>query len=302
MRIITLNNKNNPFFISFIIGISLFFIILLFISPVLAQDKQLFVTVNEYIIKSNEPFTVVVKDEYNMPVKGVSVAIQNIVGKTEITDDEGVAILTAPSNCNEITIIAQKEGYKDGRKSVKIYVPPGLIESLLQNQYIPIVIAVIAVLSAILVVNFRQKRHERNLVGETLKEQPIKSSLHGVVVSVSSDEKEAGKQINQGVSTEEIYIDSKSGPKIEEIRISRPRKDKEIVSVKTEEEIENISARKAMRKHEYDWFEGEEDIRYKIDRITGKIDEDGVDKWFEGIDDIRAKIDEKIKKKDRKRN
>ncbi len=299
------NSKNSHFVILFTIAISLFSITFAFISPILAQEKQLFITLNgQQIVKSNEPFTITVKDEYNLPVEGVSVGIQSIVGQTEITDEDGVALLTAPSNYNEITIIAQKDGYGEGKKTVKIYIPPGFIESLLQNQYMPIVVAVIAVISAILIVNFRQKRRTKNVVSETPKEQPIQScSSLGVVVSLSSDGKKAGQRVEKGVPTEEIHMDSKSGPKVEEIRISRPRKDKEIFSVKTDEEdIEKIAARKKKRKHEYDWFEGEDDLRYKIDKITGEIDEEGVDKWFEGIDDIRSKIDGKIKKKDKKKN
>ena len=41
-------------------------------------------------------------------------------------------------------------------------------------------------------------------------------------------------------------------------------------------------------------------MRYEIDKLTGEIDEEGVDKWFEGVDDIKKKIDEKMKKKKQK--
>ena len=54
-----------------------------------------------------------------------------------------------------------------------------------------------------------------------------------------------------------------------------------------------------MHTHEYDWFEGTDDIRYEIDKLTGKIDEKHMDKWFEGVDDLKKKIDEKVKKRDK---
>jgi hypothetical protein len=109
--------------------------------------------------------------------------------------------------------------------------------------------------------------------------------------------------VNQHGTTENIDMESERGPKVEEIRISRPRKEKEIVPINAEEEkVDEAIPRKVRRRHEYDWFEGTDDIRYEIDKITGKIDEEGADKWFEGIDDIRAKIDEKVKKKDKKKD
>jgi len=303
MRKILQGSKVNHFFILFAILIILFSVTVAFINPVLAQEKQLSITVDKYNAKPNELITVTVKDEDGSLVSGATVAIQNVGGTTETTNSEGHAWLNVPSDRSQITIIAQKEEYLEGKTTVKIDVSPGFIESLFQNQYTPIVIAIIAVVSAILIVNFRQRRHNKTMVSETPKQQPTKDySVHGVVVSVSSDGKKPDRKIDQGVPTEEIHMDSKSGPKIEEIRISRPRKDKEVVSVKTEEETnEKISIHKAKQKSEYDWFEGEDDVRDKIDKITGKIDEDGADRWFEGIDDMRSKIDQKIKKKDKKK-
>ncbi len=54
-----------------------------------------------------------------------------------------------------------------------------------------------------------------------------------------------------------------------------------------------------LTKDENDWFKGTDDIRYEIDKLTGKIDENSIDKWFEGYDDIKDKINERIKKKDK---
>ena len=43
-------------------------------------------------------------------------------------------------------------------------------------------------------------------------------------------------------------------------------------------------------------------MRYKIDKLTGEIDEEFIDKWFEGIEDIRSKVDEKLKKNLKKKD
>ena len=91
--------------------------------------------------------------------------------------------------------------------------------------------------------------------------------------------------------------------KVEEIRITRPSKDKEIVPIKTkEDETEKVINRKKNQQHDYDWFKGTDDIRYEIDKLTGEVDEEGADKWYEGVDNLKEKIDEKMKKKEKKKD
>ena len=272
---------------------------------VIKKQLSLIITLDgsKYTVKADEKFSVVVKDENNNPVSGATVAIQSM-GEVETTNNEGRAWLIAPGDHTEITIKAQKEGYRYGTTTVNIETSPGLIDILMQNQYTPIFIAVIAVIISILFVNFRQRKQIDVRTKEISKEQTLKRySSHGAVVSMQPNVKIENQPLSQYGPTENINMDSKRGPKVEEIRISRPRKEKEIVPVNTEEEkVDEAIPRKVRRRHEYDWFEGTDDIRYEIDKITGKIDEDGVDKWFEGIDDIRAKIDEKVKKKDKKKD
>ena len=92
-------------------------------------------------------------------------------------------------------------------------------------------------------------------------------------------------------------------PKVEEIRISRPRKEKEVVDVETEDdETEKVINKKKLQQRDYDWFEGSDDVQYEIDKLTGEVDEEGLDKWYEGVDGLKEKIDEKVKKKDKKKN
>lgn len=262
---------------------------------ILNKLPKLIVTLDKYTVNANEKFSVVVKDENENPIANATVVIQDVFGEDAIatTNSGGRAWLVAPEVGGEITIMAQKDGYVEGTTPLMVNIGPGFWESLLQNPYTPIVIVVIILILAIVFVNLRQKKSIDAKAREISKEQALKRyGAHGKIVSLPSDEK-TGKPVDQYGSR---------GPKIEEIRISRPRKDKKIVSVKSEkEEARKVIPRKTIRKHDYDWFEGTDDIRYEIDRITGEIDEEGLDKWFEGIDDIRAKIDEKIKKKDKKK-
>jgi hypothetical protein len=259
---------------------------------------------SKYTVKTNEKFSVVVKDENDNPIAGATVGIQGGIGDVEPTNVDGRAWLTAPSDRTEITIKAQKEGYQYATTTVKIDASPGLIEILMQSQYTPIALAVIAVIVAIVLVNLRQRKQIDVRTKEISKAQTLKqSSSQGAVVSMQPSVKIENQPANQYKQTENIDRESKRGPKVEEIRISRSRKEKEIVHINAEEEkVDETIPRKVRRRHEYDWFEGTDDIRYEIDKITGKIDEEGADKWFEGIDDIRAKIDEKVKKKDKKKD
>ncbi|OGS39920.1 MAG: hypothetical protein A3K77_03660 [Euryarchaeota archaeon RBG_13_31_8] len=90
---------------------------------------------------------------------------------------------------------------------------------------------------------------------------------------------------------------------MEEIRIARSGKEKEIIPVESNErDTEKIINRRISLKDENEWFKGTKDIRYEIDKLTGEVDEKTIDKWFEGFDDIKDKIDERIKKKDKSKS
>jgi hypothetical protein len=49
-------------------------------------------------------------------------------------------------------------------------------------------------------------------------------------------------------------------------------------------------------KHSDDWFKGQDYMRYKIDELTGKIDQKTDGKWFEGEQVTKSKVDEALKK------
>jgi hypothetical protein len=258
-------------------------------TTILVKNKQqLKVIPDEFTVEANTQFSVMITDETETPISGATVGIQGYTGEGSVatTNNNGRAWLKAPEEHSEIIVRAEKEGYYAGTETIGVRIAPGLLELLLQSEYTPIGIAVILLIVAIMFVRMRQKKALIREARETEKQQPVKQhTVHGAIVSPPPNK-------------ETVQIEPRRGPKVEEIRISRPRKDKEVVPVNTEE---NGPAKQTKKQDYNDWFEGTDDIRYEIDKLTGEIDEEGKDKWFEGIDDIRAKIDEKVKKKDKKK-
>ncbi len=268
-----------------------------------SQNKlpELIVTPEFYTVDAGNQFAVFVRDENGNVISGVKVAIQSF-GATSITDDVGKAWLTAPKDKDSATIIAQKDGYVDYKHTdIKINVPPNWWETFFKSTYFPIFVAFIILLLTILFVNHKQKKSIYNRASQIIEEKTIKKyNIDQKNISNSLDENK--EKLNDYSSLKNsVRIRSDSDPKVEEIRISRPTKEKEIIPVESKEDkTDKVIKRKKMHTHEYDWFEGTDDIRYEIDKLTGKIDEEHLDKWFEGVDHLKKKIDEKVKKRDKK--
>jgi len=269
------------------------------------NKPQLTITPDSYTVEANKQFSVIITDENGKSVSGVTVGIQSFTGEDyiDITNDNGRVWLITPEGHNEIILIAQKEGYIDGKPVlIGVNTNPGFIELIVENPYAPILFAAALLILSVLFVNFRQKKAIEKTQDGFLKEQSSKKYTKNIKNSLTPSHKVIKKPVNHHKSKEDFRIEPKRGPKIEEIRINRSNKDRKIVSINREsEEKRKASPRKTTRKHEYDWFEGTHNIRYEIDKITGKIDEERVDKWFEGMDDIRVKIDEKVKKRDKEK-
>jgi len=269
------------------------------------NKPQLIITPDAYTVEANKQFSVVITDENGKSVAGVTVGIQSCTGKdnVDVTNENGRAWLIAPEGHNEIILIAQKEGCIDGKPILLgVNTNPSFIELIVENPYAPIFIAVVLLILAILFVNFKQKKDNVKISEEIFKEKPLRKYTTNRKNVLMPPSKVIRKTVNQLKSKEDVQIEPKKGPKIEEIRINRSNKDKKIVSISHEiEKKRKTSPRKTTRKHDYDWFEGTHNIRYEIDKITGMIDEERADKWFEGMDDIRTKIDEKVKKRDKEK-
>ena len=107
------------------------------------------------------------------------------------------------------------------------------------------------------------------------------------------------KQVNKKIGDVPA---SEKGSHVEIIRIHR-RGDKN-------KETKHISGNKKgltkvislNKKNEYEWFTGTDTMKYKIDKLTGDVNEKPADKWFEGEDNIRFKVDKKVIDKKLKKN
>jgi hypothetical protein len=85
-----------------------------------------------------------------------------------------------------------------------------------------------------------------------------------------------------------------SDSRVEEIRIPIQEKKKETTILS--EEKEQPSAPVYQKKQQEEWFKGQDYMRYKLDELTGKINQHTDGKWFEGERDIKYKVDEALKK------
>jgi hypothetical protein len=255
------------------------------------------------VVDGGKLFSVYVFDEKGEPVPNAIVGISNILEETDETDDAGRAWLTAPEEKDTITIIAQKDGYVSDNIIIKVNIPQHWWETFVKSQYFPIIIAFIFLIFAIIFVNQRQKKSIFTRAKEISNNKTMEK-FNKSEKNVSSLSNKINEKIDSHSSIKTpVRIKSNQDSKVEEIRISRNRKEREIVPVDEKiDQTEKIINRKKKKKHDYDWFEGKDNVRYEIGKITGEIDEKGVDKWYEGVNGIKEKIDEKVKNKDKKKN
>jgi hypothetical protein len=226
--------------------------------------------------------------------------------KPSTTNSNGYAFFIAPSEPRNYVIEASKN--IDGKTirvqlEIKVVSEPGFWES----SYFPIIVATICLVGAIVYVNMRQKNDVYNRAKEISQEKLIKTQEKKGKISPSTSDKKKETKVEakfeiKSHEPEPVRAKATKDTKVEEMRISRPRKQKEVIPVEEKkDETEKVISEKKMKKRSYDWFEGTDDVRYEIDKLTGEIDEEGIDKWYEGIEGLRDKIDEKVKKKDKKK-
>jgi hypothetical protein len=265
-------------------------------------NNKLEIIHDDYVVDAGKKFSVQIIDGDENLVSGVEVYIQNSEEPSSITNERGFATLKAPDDKENFIIVAKKNGYDYVTQIFSVNIPPSLWDSLIKNQYIPIFIGVILLISAIIFVNFRQRLSIYNKSKEISDEKNLKKYNLNAEVKISTN---IDKNINDNkyYSRDIVRSQQAQDVKVEEIRITRPNKEKEIIPIKTiEDETDKIINRRKLQKNENDWFKGNDDIRYEIDKLTGEVDENTVDKWFEGFDDIKDKVNEKIKKKDKNKD
>jgi hypothetical protein len=233
---------------------------------------------NDNIIEGNTFFNILITDQKGIPINNVTVGIQNFISTNlvDITDENGKARLYAPNEFDEIIILAQKNGYLNDTEKIWIKRNPLIFEKIIHSPYTLIIISIFILITSIIIVNSRKKNIIFNKKLRKNKKYKNKSSLE------KSDLKNNIKKNTNSIKE----------AKIEEIRIDKKENNKKIINLKNKD----YDQKKINIKKKDQWFEGIDDIRYKIDKMTNNKEVINENKWFEGKENLRDKIDKTLKK------
>lgn len=277
-------------------------------------------------VQEDESFSVIVTNSNEKKVPGCLTYLESVSSHsyTAITNEYGIAYLPAPSvkEDTQLTVIAVKDGYAAATTHIRIENTQttfiGDVSTEL-SDIIPVILAILSVITAIIIVTLRN-RHDHYMpevkIHQTYKQstytkapktrnQPSKipqynqSKPHTQTIVQPAIQKNKPPELHAKITPSYKKTECRSAH-IEEIRIHVKNQEKKPKKISTEDKIDRLIPR--YKEHKYEWFNGKDDIRYKIDSLTGEINEQQADKWFEGIDEIRSKVDEKLKKNNRKKN
>ena len=290
-----MRTKNSKFRISmhaiFIFTLSL--VLISNISPnALSDDLKLDIVPGSFLVSPDEQFYVTVY--YNgTAVEGATVFIQNSEN-TKTTNSFGVADLVAPKE-GETVIVKAKKGDYEGSIELILKSEQPFWQGLTEHKLFPLFVAFIVLLIAVVFVHFRQRRSIYTRAKQISNEKVVeKYSSHE---GTTSNAKKYGYDTSDA-SGDIVHVRPSNDSKVEEIRITRPQKQKEVVPVAPEKEkIERNNSKTKVKDPDSEWFQGTDDIKYEIDKLTGEIDEEGMDKWFEGVASLKDKVNERMKKK-----
>ena len=232
-------------------------------------------------VQEGDVFSVQVTDDNEKAVLGTSVYIQD-QGAVKKTDEDGKASLAAPSvNVDtQVYLVAHKDGYADVSKIIlvtNIPTPAGISD---WSLVYPIIIAVIVVVVIMVIVRLRKRKIPKPIDDPdwnfpSQNERFMRDENH------SFTHRPHEKERIEPEAKDTITVVQTDDPRIEEIRLHRTTKQKETTII-SDEEKPTEEAQQALKTKPDQWFEGTDELRYKVDKLTGKIDEQGADKWFEG--------------------
>ncbi len=291
--------------------ILLSFLLILTLSTICVQAAEkptLEINRDDWIVEPNEQFSVTVTDQNGTKIQDAEVTIDNGMKEIE-TNSNGVAYLIAPSKEGRYQIVATKNGYSPFKGEIRVDAGPPFWET----TTFPIILGGICLIGAIIFVYFREKRSIYNRATQISKDNILQKYATSQNNTTNKEQPTQTKnQSNFNENKKDIYQNPyhpkpirsthENDSKVEEIRIRRPHKEREVVSVEKEKDVaEKVVQDAKMKKRDDDWFQGNEDAKYEIGKITGEVDEEQIDKWFEGYDNLKEKIDEKVKKDKKKR-
>ena len=246
--------------------------------------KQLYINSQEFTVEAEEEFTITVYDETGTPIAGATVGIQNHIetGSMSVTDSQGQAFLQAPNEA-KITLIAQKQGYKDATENLWVDTNPGFFNELFSHPYTVIIVAGIVLILSIIYITFFNKNKTRSLPSS----KQYQKSKTKTEPTLFPKEKTVKPKSNI------------SSSKVEEIRITRQQPHKKIVPIQ-HNPINNNSTHNKEKNDPDTWYKGNQELGHTIDKVTKNKDENKKDRWFAGTTDIQQKIDEALKEKQMK--
>jgi len=256
---------------------------------------ELSIVADRGTIEEKKEFQVTVKDQENKPVEGALVYITTDAAPI-ITDFQGMAYAHAPEveMITTATIQVIKSGYLPGSTTIRVENVEGSIFDLSESKFLqilPILIAILVVIFSIAYVLWRQKRnptipHQSKRAGSSDEPQTYQQEKLG--------QRSKNEQVSfPGKERNDVSI-SNSASRVEEIRIPVQAKKKETTYLSEEKEPEQVP--EDQKKQQDEWFKGQDYMRYKLDELTGKIDQKTDGKWFEGEHDSKYKVDETLKK------
>lgn len=255
---------------------------------------ELTIETDRVVVEENTEFQVTVTDQNNDPVEDALVYVTEDASPIH-TNLYGKVIAQAPEIeiFTTTTIQAIKSGYLPGSKTIRMENVEGSFFNLTESKFLqilPIFLAVLVVIVSVLYVLLRKRK-------DTTKSHQNKNTK-------APDEPRPDYKEKQQRSKSESarYPDrekrslssSASESRVEEIRIPVQAKKKETTIIPEEQDDKQVAEDE--NKHSDDWFKGQEYMRYKIDELTGKIDQKTDGKWFEGEQDTKSKVDEALKK------
>jgi len=255
---------------------------------------ELTLKVDRVIVEENTDFQVTVTDQDNNPVEDALVYVIEDASPIH-TDPQGKAIAQAPEIEIFTTMSIQviKSGYLPGTTTIRIENVEASFFNLSESKFLqilPVLLAVLVVIISILYVFLRQKRAPTKMPQDTQGKTPDKPQHYHKEKQQRSKTETAKYREMEKRNTSSSNLESR----VEEIRIPVQAKKKETTILTEEKADEQIPEDES--KHPDEWFKGQDYMRYKIDELTGKIDQNTDGKWFEGEQDTKYKVDEALKK------
>ena len=255
---------------------------------------ELSIVANQVVVKENTEFKVTVTDQEGNPVQDALVYVTEDAAPI-LTNPQGSVVVRAPEIdiVTTATLYVIKSGYLSGSTTIRIENVQGTLFNLPESQFLqilPVLLAVLVVIFSVLYVLIRKKRTPQGPPQNIHKTEPEEPPSYHTKQHqrFKTESARYPETMTRDLST------SNPESRVEEIRIPVQVKKKETTIIAEQKEDVQISQEET--KHPDEWFKGQEYMRYKIDELTGKIDQKTDGKWFEGEQDTKYKVDETLKK------